>query len=119
MPKICVLEDDRDIREVIEWILEAEDYEVVSFSNIPEFMSRDINEQPNLYLLDVMLPDGSGLDVCNQLRTENDHKDTPIVMMSAHANFKQICSSCNADGFVSKPFDLDNFLQIIGNHVKH
>jgi DNA-binding response OmpR family regulator len=119
MAKICVLEDDRDIREVIEWILEAEEYEVVSYSTIHDFMGRDLKEQPGLYLLDVMLPDGSGLDVCNHLRNESEHKTTPIVMMSAHANFKQICSACNADGFVAKPFELDNFLQIIGTHVKH
>lgn len=118
MAKICVLEDDKDIREVIEWILEAEEYEVVSFSTINDFMGRDLKEKPSLYLLDVMLPDGSGLDVCNHLRNESDHKIIPILMMSAHANFKQICNTCDANGFVSKPFELDNFIQIIGKHIK-
>jgi DNA-binding response OmpR family regulator len=113
MAKIIVLEDDKDIREVVEWILESEDYEVLSFDSVNEFMIRDVRDLPDLFILDVRLPDGSGLDVCKQLRAESANSSIPIVMMSAHANMHQVISGCNADGFIQKPFELNHFLKVI------
>lgn len=117
MAKIFVLEDDRDIREVVEWILVSEDYEVVSFENVNDFMSRDIRELPDLFILDVMLPDGSGLEVCNQLRSESLQDHIPIIIMSAHASLEQVSTGCKADAFIQKPFELDFFLNKIRTSI--
>lgn len=117
MRKIFVLEDDQDIREIVVWILEAENYEVVSFKNIDEFMRRDIQNLPDLFLLDVMLPDGSGIDVCNQLRSESVNQHIPILIMSAHASMEQVNSGCSAEGFIQKPFELNSFLERIQKQI--
>jgi len=113
MAKIFVLEDDKDIREVLEWILESENYEVLSFNTLNDFMIRDRRDLPDLFILDVRLPDGSGLEVCKQLRNECADSSIPILIMSAHANMQQVQSGCNADGFIQKPFELNHFLNII------
>jgi DNA-binding response OmpR family regulator len=117
MAKIFVLEDDKDIREIIEWTLEAEDYEVVSFATINEFMGRDAGELPDLFILDIRLPDGSGLEVCNKLRLESAYQYIPIIIMSAHASLEQVKVGCKADDFIHKPFDLNIFLQTIRKHI--
>lgn len=117
MAKIFVLEDDKDIREVMTWILESEYYEVVTFNNVSDFKKRDVRELPDLFILDVMLPDGSGLDVCNQLRSDSAYSQIPILIMSAHASMEQIKRGCQADGFIQKPFKLDFFLQTIRIYI--
>jgi DNA-binding response OmpR family regulator len=117
MAKIFILEDDKDIREIIEWTLEAEDYEVVSFATVNDFMRRDVMELPDLFILDIMLPDGSGLDVCRKLRFERPYQSIPIIIMSAHASMEQVKAGCKADAFIQKPFDLNIFLDTIRKHL--
>lgn len=116
MKTILLLEDDNDIREVIHLILEEESYQVISFSTITEFSNRDRSIQADLYLLDVMLPDGSGLDVCEHLKAVQVH-DTPIMVMSAHATLKDIERKCEPANFIQKPFDIENLLSQIKSHI--
>jgi DNA-binding response OmpR family regulator len=113
MAKIFVLEDDKDIREIVEWILMEEHFEVESFANVHDFTARDMNVLPDLFILDVMLPDGSGLDVCNVLKSKDVHKNTPVIIMSAHASLEQVSAGCKADGFIHKPFNVNYLLEKI------
>ncbi|WP_316850484.1 response regulator transcription factor [Pedobacter agri] len=114
MRTILLLEDDDAIREVIHLILEEENYNVVSFSTVAEFSSRDENINADLFLLDVMLPDGSGLDVCEQIKSVSN---TPVLVMSAHATLKDIESKCVPSNFIQKPFDIENLLRQVKAHV--
>ncbi|TCD25467.1 response regulator [Pedobacter psychrodurus] len=117
MARIILLEDDTDIREVVQWILESENYEVFGFVNVADFMDRDLNLVPDLYILDVMLPDGSGLDVCSHIRNESRDAQVPIIIMSAHASLEQVSSGCVADAFIQKPFDVDSLLKKVNELV--
>ncbi|RZM10943.1 MAG: response regulator [Pedobacter sp.] len=119
MSKIFVLEDDKDIREVVQMILELEGYKVVSFSNVHDFMNRKSGEVPDLFLLDVMLPDGSGIEVCGELKSQSDLSKAPIIIMSAHASLDEVTSLCKAEGFIQKPFDIDAFLGKVRMHIDH
>lgn len=108
--KVCVLEDDDGIREVIEFLLSDAHYEVKGFATVSDFMANSKNFIPDLFLLDVMLPDGNGMEVCCLLKASTVTKHIPIVMMSAHAGVKDIDSGCKAQDFISKPFDIDDLL---------
>ncbi|WP_025146557.1 response regulator transcription factor [Pedobacter jeongneungensis] len=110
MGKIFILEDDEGIREMVTMILESENYSVVSFANVSDFMNRDINEVPDLFILDVMLPDGSGIEVCGNIKSHSSLSTAPVIIMSAHASIKEVTRGCDAEGFVQKPFDIDFFL---------
>lgn len=118
MGKIFVLEDDKDIREVVTMMLESENYTVVSFANVHDFMQRDTNEIPDLFILDVMLPDGSGLDVCGRLKAESSLADAPIIIMSAHASIEEVKNGCGAESFIQKPFDMDFFLGKVRSQIE-
>ncbi|KQS91818.1 response regulator [Chryseobacterium sp. Leaf394] len=114
MRKIYLVEDDEAIREILEILLSSENYSVLSFANVLDFRRRDLTQTPDLYLFDVMLPDGSGIDLCEQIKNNSESRDTPVIIMSAHAQISNIYKSCAPDDFISKPFDIDNLLSRIG-----
>lgn len=105
---IILLEDDPGVRDVIELILDLEGYEVISFDTIEKFMAKKTEHQPALFILDVMLPDGTGTDVCRELKANSEN--VPVIMMSAHAKAEQITNACFADAFIAKPFDINVLL---------
>ncbi|WP_316797696.1 response regulator transcription factor [Pedobacter frigidisoli] len=109
--RICVLEDDDDIREVIEMLLNEEAYEVTGFASVSDFVKGGKGLMPDLFLLDVMLPDGNGIDVCEMLKSGEHTAYIPILMMSAHSTDELVKESCRADGFVAKPFDIDELIR--------
>lgn len=123
MRKIYIVEDDDSIREILEIFLTSEDYDVQSFENVKEFDQRNKEEKPDLYLFDVMLPDGSGIDLCSEIKTSTENAEIPVLIMSAHAQLKHFADDCQPDGFIAKPFDIDHLLlqikEIIGAKENH
>lgn len=116
---ICVLEDNDDIREIIEIILQQEEYEVMSYATIEAFWKRPSNSHPDLFVLDVMLPDGNGLEVCQKLKSNLGTSDVPVLIMSAHSNVNIMKQKCAAEAFISKPFDIADFVDSIATFVRH
>lgn len=110
MRKIYLVEDDENIREVLEIVLSSENYDVQSFSTVGAFAERDTTVAPDLYIFDVMLPDGSGIDLCDAIKNDVHNKNVPVIIMSAHAQLKDIANSCHPDDFIPKPFDIDQLL---------
>ncbi|MDR6515876.1 response regulator transcription factor [Chryseobacterium camelliae] len=115
MKTIYILEDETGIRDALQLLLSFEDYDVRSFSTVEAFNNRDTSAVPDLFILDVMMPDGSGTEVCNQLKNEPATSGIPVMIISAHAKAEQVTKACNADMFVSKPFDIDDVLVKIEN----
>ena len=82
-PRVLYIEDHEDTRELVTLVLEQRSYEVVTGASIETGVALAGSQQFDLYLLDSWLPDGSGLDLCRQIR-EFD-KATPILFYSAAA----------------------------------
>jgi DNA-binding response OmpR family regulator len=119
MRKIFLVEDDQGIREVLELVLSSENYDVESFSTVSAFTQRNLNETPDLYIFDVMLPDGSGIDLCEEIKNDPDNKNVAIIIMSAHATLEHICESCQPDDFIPKPFDIDALLLKVRHSIQN
>ena len=83
VPRVLYIEDHEDTRELVTLVLEQKSFEVVTGATIASGVALAASEQFDLYLLDSWLPDGSGLDLCKQIRTF-DNK-TPILFYSAAA----------------------------------
>ncbi|WP_083206657.1 response regulator transcription factor [Chryseobacterium sp. CBo1] len=115
MKTVFILEDEAGIREVLEILLESENYLVSTFADIKEFNSRNLTIVPDVFILDVMLPDGVGTDVCNQIKNNVRTSDIPVIMMSAHAKALEMEKTCNPNAFISKPFDLSEILTKVKN----
>lgn len=82
-PRVLYIEDHEDTRELVTLVLEQRSYEVVTSSTIQSGVALAGSQQFDLYLLDSWLPDGSGLDLCRQIRQFD--KATPILFYSAAA----------------------------------
>jgi len=103
---IHVVEDNEDIRYIVEFFLSDFDYEVQVSATVKEFISSLNSPLPDLYLLDVMLPDGNGLEICRYIKNNTHTKHIPVIIMSANANEQEVKNESDANGFISKPFDL-------------
>lgn len=113
MKTIYIVEDDDAIREILEVFLESENYDVKSFGSVTEFTNRDSSHKPDLYLFDVRLPDGSGIELCQQIRREKLNEGVPVFIMSAHAQYGETHNACKPDAFIAKPFDINQMLERI------
>ena len=110
MKTIFVVEDDEGIREMIKFILLSEQFEVRTFATVKSFLKTKPIKIPDLFLLDIMLPDGNGIDLCKQLKEDTLTAVVPVVLMSAHADISNVPE---ANDFIAKPFDIQEFLNRI------
>jgi DNA-binding response OmpR family regulator len=106
--KICVLEDNAEIMDILTIIFEEANYDVYGFTTVAGFLLNVSGLNPDICLLDVMLPDGNGLSVCAQIRGNDVTSHIPIVMMSAGGDIGEMGNKCIAEDFIAKPFDIYN-----------
>ncbi|QIL42176.1 response regulator [Pedobacter sp. HDW13] len=114
---IYVVEDNPNIREIIEFLLIEELYEVKTCPNTSDFWLQMNNHLPDMVILDVMLPDGNGLDICNTLKENIKTHNIPVMMMSANNHLNTVKAKCAAEDFINKPFDLNDFAGRIEKHL--
>lgn len=114
---VFVLEDNPDLCDLFTILLEEECYQVSSFPTIGQFKQVINGKLPDIFLLDVMLPDGNGADVCWELKNNPKTSHIPIIMMSANANLAKIKVDCSAEDFIAKPFDIDDFIKKVNRYV--
>jgi DNA-binding response OmpR family regulator len=108
---IQIVEDDSDIRFIVKYILEESSFTVETFENATEFLNRTEKEKVDLIILDVMLPDGNGIELSRDLKADTKTSAIPIIIMSAHSGADLAVQRGKADEFIHKPFDLDIFLE--------
>ncbi|EPR69570.1 response regulator transcription factor [Cyclobacterium qasimii] len=108
--KILLIEDDKDIAELVVLHLNNVGYAVESVNTFAKGMDCALNNQYQLILLDLMLPDGDGLDICRNLRMEKIQ--TPIVMLTAKTEEidKVLGLESGADDYIGKPFSIREFI---------
>ncbi len=104
MPKILVVDDEPNIVELAKLYLEGEGYQVEGVDSGQDALSKLDSIKPNLILLDLMLPDIDGFEVCRQIRKESD---IPILMLTARKEDidKIIGLELGADDYLTKPFN--------------
>lgn len=105
---IYSLEDDVDIAKIINVSLTKAGYEVHTFYNCRDFLEAFNSKKPNLVILDLMLPDASGMDVLKNIRANEENKNIKAVILSAkRLTMDKIEGLDNgADDYIEKPFDI-------------
>ena len=116
---IYVVEDNAGIRDVIEFLLVEEDYDVKSCPNVHVFWQLMKKQTPDMIVLDVMLPDGNGIDLCDKLKTSAKTFNIPVMLMSANNYLNKVKDKCTAEDYINKPFDLNDFIQRIDHQLVH
>ena len=113
MKKLLIIENDADTIDVVSIILESyNNYEVVKSEKILP-LEQIAEIKPNVIVLDQMLGDGLGSDLCFKIKEYTPTKHIPVIIMSASLNVEKVVQDCRADAFIAKPFDLDDFVNLI------
>ena len=104
--KILVVEDERDIVELLKYNLQQEDFEVDTVRNGADALQRAVDNPPDLILLDLMLPEVDGLIVCRLLKNDPRTKKIPIIMLTAKTDESDRVTGLElgADDYITKPF---------------
>ena len=106
--KILIIEDEPDIRKNLEYNLSREGYSVLTAASIAEAEQLIYSNNLSLILLDLMLPDGSGLDLCKKMKSDPDMQNLPIIILTAKDDEvdKVVGFELGADDYVTKPFSV-------------
>lgn len=118
-PKILIIDDEVDLVETIRFPLELEGYQVLVAYQGEEGLQLARKENPDLIILDLMLPKIDGYKVCRFLKFDEKYKHIPIIMLTARSQEKDrlLGKETGADEYITKPFDLDDLLNKIKKYI--
>lgn len=104
--RILVIEDEPEIREIIQYNLNKEGYQVNAVVSAEEGLKSIQKQMPDLVVLDLMLPGMYGLDFCRQLRNDSRTSDIPVIILTARSEESDVISGLElgANDYVTKPF---------------
>jgi two-component system, OmpR family, phosphate regulon response regulator PhoB len=107
-PKVLVVEDEDNIALALDFLMTREGYDHDRIANGAEALARIRATHPDLVLLDVMLPEISGYEICQSMRMDPTLADVKILMMTARGSAieRRKGMALGADGFIAKPFEL-------------
>ena len=116
--RILLVEDEENIRDVVKLNLELEEYEVVTSGNGKEALKIIEEQHFDLLILDVMLPDLNGFQICEQVRLTN--MEVPIIFLTAKDTSIDRINGLKkgADDYLTKPFHLEELLLRVQNLIK-
>ncbi len=107
---VLVVEDDPWIRSLIADLLAGEGYAVVQAADGQAALELAEDNEPDVILLDLAMPEKSGLDVLHELKSTKPTQDIPVIVVSAYAMLMMGSDARRADGVIQKPFDLADLL---------
>ena len=115
--KILVVEDERTIADILVFNLEREGYEAVSAGDGPKGLKMALEGEPDLILLDVMLPEMDGFEVLRQVREKSR---VPVIMLTAKNSPSDKVSGLGigADDYVTKPFNMEELLARVASQIR-
>ena len=118
--KILVVDDDLDIIEILKYNLNKSGYLVKSAKNGIEAIKRAKKFMPNIILMDVMMPEMSGIEACSEIKQIDELSETMIIFLSArNEDYTQISAyDAGADDYISKPIKPKILLKKISNIAK-
>lgn len=113
MKKVLVIDDDQDMLENVQTLLSSEGYEVFVMTDWEKVLMRVKEFDPDLIILDVQLFGMDGRIICRYLKDTPDTRHIPIIMFSSYPLTGTAVKDYGADGFISKPFELDKMIGLV------
>jgi two-component system phosphate regulon response regulator PhoB len=105
-PKVLIVEDELAIRDMLRMALEMAAFRCLEADNISDGHALVVDEQPDIILLDWMLPGGSGIELLRRLKREDSTLDIPVIMLTAKTTEDNVIQGLDvgADDYMTKPF---------------
>jgi len=116
--KVLIADDEYTIRELVELTL-APEYEVIKASTGNEAMQK-IEEDPDLLILDIMMPKMDGYEVCSRIKNNKETKDIPIIMLTAKHSIDDLKEAIrvDVDEYITKPFEPELLKRRVDAYLK-
>lgn len=117
--KILIIEDYKATAEMLSRMLEMNGYEAISALDGESGLKKAALERPDLILLDIMLPEKSGIEVCKELKSGPRTKNIPVVMVTVKVEEEDVQKGKQAGAvdYVFKPFDPDKLMETIQKYI--
>jgi DNA-binding response OmpR family regulator len=117
--KILIVDDEVDLVETVRFPLEMEGFHVLVSYNGEDALNQARKENPDLILLDLMLPKLDGYKVCRLLKFDDRYKHIPILMLTAKTQEKDkaLGMETGANEYITKPFEMDDLLKKVKTYL--
>ena len=117
--KVMVIDDSKTIRRTAETLLKKEGFEVITATDGFEALSMIADHQPNLILLDIMMPRLDGYQTCALIKHHRVFRHTPVIMLSSKDGLFDRARGrvVGSDNYITKPFTREELLTVIEQHV--
>ena len=118
--RVLVLDDESDVTELLKYRLEQEGYRVATLNDPLGFVAKVREFEPDLMLLDIMMPELSGIQLCRIVRADPSMKDIPVIFLSARGEVEDRIKGleAGAEDYVSKPFNNNELMLRISKMLK-
>lgn len=111
--RILVIDNDQDILEAVDAALSMENYSVETSPIVEDIFQLIHDKNPDLILIDYLLFGINGGELCHMIKSEPSTSHLPVIIFSGYPRVIQSLGTYQCDAFISKPFDLDNFVAVI------
>ena len=120
MHRVLVVDDESDVTELLQYRLEQEGYRVATLNDPLGFVVKVREFEPDLMLLDIMMPELSGIQLCRIVRADPSMKDIPVIFLSARGEVEDRIKGleAGAEDYVSKPFNISELILRISKMLK-
>ncbi|MBB2150219.1 response regulator [Pedobacter gandavensis] len=119
LKKVFVFDDNADILELCTIILEDAGYEIKTSATSNQIIDQVLAYMPDIIFMDNWLPDVGGIDATRELKGDERLKNIPVIYFTANNDVKSLAEQAGADGYLSKPFDIQELENIIERHLKN
>ncbi|WP_345948020.1 MULTISPECIES: response regulator [unclassified Mucilaginibacter] len=117
LKRILVLDDNQDILEVVNEVLSYENFDVHAISTSDNILQVAKNYKPDLVILDYLLNDGNGGEICKRLKADDKLSNVPVIIFSAYINRDVDYPSFGCEAVIAKPFDLTELVDKVNSLI--
>jgi len=117
--KVLIADDERNIRNILDFSLHAEGFDVLSVTNGEDAFTLAVSELPDLIILDVMMPGQGGIDTCRQIKADVRTADIPVILLTARGSRadREKGTKAGADEYITKPFSPQKVINVVQNFL--
>jgi len=121
MAKILIVDDELDILKMVVFRLRKSGYEVITATDGQEALEMIEKDNPDLIILDLVLPKIDGYEVCKRLKASDEFRNMPVIFLTAStcADLSEKAKELGADDYLTKPFEPDILIERVGKYVAH
>jgi DNA-binding response OmpR family regulator len=105
-----LIDDEKDLVEMIQYQLSEEGYKTIAAYDGLQGLEKIKEVEPGLIILDINLPKMNGLEFYSKICTPHGRSRYPVLVMTARSNLKKVFKDVEVDGFLAKPFEIDELL---------